>query len=280
MFPRDPARMTVPERKRDIILKLFVHPADEDYLASRWSYRMGLFLHFYWSAAQAVEKYFKASLLAAGQSSKGYSHDLERLFDDVLALDPNGIIQRAIALPDTTGKGKDAWESRDTRSFVRYLADYGDPDNRYGIMGRRVLGPDIHVLDALCLASRSLIRSLGIVPRCADLDLPWQLSCDCTLEQLWLGRRMATVHEGLADEFKSMNLAFFDAHEHTGSTFGGQHWSMSPLYVHLVKIAERDASSENLRAVSEVKAWIKASVQVTRNPQSPCGSEALPTQNG
>jgi hypothetical protein len=260
-FPIDPAHMTVPQRKHDIILKLFVQPADEDYLVARWSYRMGVFLPYYWAAAQAVEKYLKASLLASGLSSKGFGHDLVRLFDDVANLDTKGFIPKTIAMPDTTGSGKDAWDTHDTRSFIHYLAGYGDPDNRYGIVGRRVVGPDIHVLDAVCLGLRSMVRNFGILPRCAALDLPWHLSCDGLLEQLSTGRRTATVHAGLADEFKNMNLAYF-AKNQDGSTFGGQHWSMSPLYVHLIKTTELNSSSENMKAVAEVKSWVKAHIQV------------------
>lgn len=261
-FPIDPAQMTVLQRKHDIILKLFVQPADEDYLVARWSYRMGLFHQYYWAAAQALEKHLKATLLASGRSSIGFGHDLQRLYEAVATLDTQGIIPQTIDMPDTTGMGKEMWDKLETRTFIAYLSSYGDPDNRYGIIGRRVIAPDIHVLDALCHALRSMIRHFGVVPRCAELDRSWHLSCDGLLEQLFSGRRQATVHADLAAEFKTMNLAFVDRDQVAGSTFGGQHWSMSPLYVHLVKIAETNPSDENLQAVAEVKAWVKANIVV------------------
>ena len=261
--------MTVLQRKHDIILKLFIQPADEDYLVARWSYRMGLFHQYYWAAAQALEKYLKAALLASGRSSIGFWHDLQRLYEAVATLDTQGIIPQTIDMPDTTSMGKEMWDKLEARTFIAYLSGYGDPANRYRIIGRRVMGPDIHVLDAICQALRSMIHHFGIVLRCAELDRSWHLSCDGLLEQLFTGRRKATVHADLAGEFKSMNLAFVDKDEIAGSTFGGQHWSMSPLYVHLVKIAETDPSDENLQAVSDVKAWVKASFVVGKaSPRS------------
>ncbi len=60
----------------DYITRSFRDVADEDYLAARALYRVGLDLQFLWSALQAVEKYLKAILLYNGIGIKDLRHDL------------------------------------------------------------------------------------------------------------------------------------------------------------------------------------------------------------
>jgi HEPN domain len=260
-FPPRPNEMTVDQRKRELILRLFVSPADEDFLSARWCYRMGLFQHFYWSAAQALEKYMKACLLANGDTAD-VGHDLRKLHEAVLGLDATGILPQKITLPETTGMGAEMWATRDMAEFVQYLSSYGDPDNRYGLIGIRVVGPDIHVLDMLCLSLRRLLHRIGIRPRCSEYSEDWHVSCDGLLERASTGRKWASENRELGSEFKNMNIAFFENHSSDESTFGGQHYSASPLYVHLVKIAEMYPTTENISAVEELRAWVKVNIRM------------------
>ena len=69
--------------KNEVVTEMFVDPADHDYVVSRWCYQNCLFGSFFWNAAQAIEKYLKASLLLNGRSSKKFGHDLVRLYDAV-----------------------------------------------------------------------------------------------------------------------------------------------------------------------------------------------------
>ena len=65
----------------DFAFRCFRDMADEDYVAARMSYRASLLQPFLWSSLQAIEKYFKCSLLLRRVSSKGVGHDLQKALE-------------------------------------------------------------------------------------------------------------------------------------------------------------------------------------------------------
>jgi hypothetical protein len=67
-------------QKTALVEEIFINTADEDYVMARWCFLNRLSRHFFWNAAQSLEKYLKAALLLNGFSSKGYNHNLVRLF--------------------------------------------------------------------------------------------------------------------------------------------------------------------------------------------------------
>ena len=54
--------------KNSIVTSMFVDPGDENYVMARIAYHGGLYQDFFWNAAQATEKYLKASLLLNGET--------------------------------------------------------------------------------------------------------------------------------------------------------------------------------------------------------------------
>lgn len=68
-------------------MRSFRDIADQDYITARLCYRSDLMLQFYWSALQAIEKYFKAILLFNRIESLHDGHDLEALYSKVLQID-------------------------------------------------------------------------------------------------------------------------------------------------------------------------------------------------
>ncbi len=121
--------MNLTDRKIDLILKMYVGPADENYITARSSYSNGLFHVFYWCAAQSCEKYLKAILLLQGQHAQGYGHDLAKLFQDARRNDPGNIIPDFLSIPKTTAMGYESWQGKRTSLYIDYLATYGAPDN-------------------------------------------------------------------------------------------------------------------------------------------------------
>jgi HEPN domain-containing protein len=61
----------------DFATRSFRDVADQDYIASRLSYRHGLIPQFHWQALQALEKYIKAILLYNRIKAKNINHDLD-----------------------------------------------------------------------------------------------------------------------------------------------------------------------------------------------------------
>jgi hypothetical protein len=56
--------------KHDIVKELFLKTADQTYVVACWCFLNRLYLDFYWNAAHALEKLFKAVLLVNGRSAK------------------------------------------------------------------------------------------------------------------------------------------------------------------------------------------------------------------
>lgn len=60
----------------DLATRSFRNIADQDYIAARACYRLGLTVQFLFLSQQAIEKYFKAILLYNLRSSKGLYHSI------------------------------------------------------------------------------------------------------------------------------------------------------------------------------------------------------------
>ena len=102
--------------------------ADKDYISGRMSFRVDLVDQFLWSGLQAVEKYFKATLLFNNESTLDLSHDLNKAFKRLLAIQnarfdfPQGM-----------------------KEFIEYLTVYGK--NRYWEFPSYTVGYELSDLD-------------------------------------------------------------------------------------------------------------------------------------
>lgn len=133
-----------------VIIESFIEPADHDYLAARSLAIGGLHRSFFWSAAQAVEKYLKAFLLLNNVSVKKFSHNLVGLlteagkaesgFGDIDLAPHTALTLPTEVLPLT----------RFTRaSFIAELEKYGSPNNRYNKYGSIYDTGHLFALDSL-----------------------------------------------------------------------------------------------------------------------------------
>lgn len=270
--------MTLEDRKVELICQLFIDPADEDYMAARWAYSVGIFHSFYWSAAQAFEKYLKAILLFQEESTIGYGHKLVSLLQKAKQLDKNSCLPKSFDLPDTTAMGKETWQEKPMELFADYLQSYGSVHNRYAIVGTFVNGPVLHVLDICCLAFRKYIRSTNflscdIFDFCSRDNFPsekienpecWMIGPKQMLERLYMGRYRVGENKELRQAFLNMNFAFSDTRNDEERTFGGQHFTGSPLYNHLVRFTELDTSEDNRMIVRELRSWVQKNIQISR----------------
>ena len=146
-----------------IVNEMFVHTADENYIAARWCFEQRLHTDFFWLGTHALEKYMKAILLHNGRSVKRYGHDVVRLYSAVHTIGKSllpGTLKRPATL---TGLH---WVNRTAKQFVEHLALNGSPENRYLSYGISTRSQDLHMLDAMVYATRRLI---------CPLDEPLQL---------------------------------------------------------------------------------------------------------
>ena len=120
-----------PETRAGIIdyaNRSFRDVADQDYIAARACYRLGLEQQFLWMALQALEKYLKAIHLFNFQSTKSYGHHIKK------ALDALGQIKDIpFDFPN------------DVRLFVEYLGKQGG--NRYFTQPFFTVGEELLLLD-------------------------------------------------------------------------------------------------------------------------------------
>jgi HEPN domain-containing protein len=286
--------MDVTDRKIDLTLRLYVDPADEDYLAARVAYSNGLFHIFYWCAAQACEKYLKACCLLQDRSAQNYGHDLVCLFQDVRQHDQHGVLPEQLDLPETSAMGRAAWQGKTSALYVGYLAKYGSPNNRYAFDGTLVNGPVMHALDILCCALRLLMRttnltggdlfahqSSGLAPyeRIAD-DQGWMIDPLLLLERLFVEQYQVGQSRALHDAFSNMNFAFFQTRSEGESSFGGQHFHGSPLYNHLVRLAEIEPSPQNQEAVAQLRDWAAQNIHMTNDVRGQLGLPKMRQRSG
>lgn len=148
---------TIAALKRHLIAELFVRTADENYITARWCVVNGMYIDFFWMAAQAIEKYLKAVLLLNGRSAKGYGHNIARLYRDVKsiagALLPDRLVQPA-------NLQISHWHECTAERFIEQLARYGNPDSRYLVFGFQAEPEHLFMLDMMVFAIRRLFCPL------------------------------------------------------------------------------------------------------------------------
>jgi HEPN domain-containing protein len=149
--------MLVAASKANLIQELFVRTADENYITARWCAINGLNTDFLWLSVHSLEKYIKAALLQNGRSSKGYSHDVVKLYSDLKAIAGDllpGKLEKPASLDIYY------WIERTPEEFMSHLLANGNAHNRYLIYGHATSGQDLHMLDGMVFAIRRLIYPL------------------------------------------------------------------------------------------------------------------------
>jgi hypothetical protein len=265
------------ERKSDLILRLFVDTADQDYLTARWCYCVGNFHTFAWLAEQAIEKYCKAFLLYQDISVQKFkNHNIVVLFAEVRARDKNCVLPDKITLGGSEALGTDEWQGKSVEEHIKYFNKYGSAHNRYGLVGLNVTQPHLHGMDAICYSLRAAMQSQSFVPegvfeqqlrltRPEDkfeglVKLPWMLAPTAQLERLYLKKLSIGDDEVQQRVFKNLNHAFFDEHEEDESAFSGWSFRGSPLGNHLVRLAVIEPTDHSKEMVNQMREWVRDNV--------------------
>jgi hypothetical protein len=123
----------------DVIYDSFIIPGDQDYLTARLLAQKGLLRAFYWSAAQAIEKYLKAFLLFNGGNAvdKYKRHPIRQLFND--AANINKVIKNISMEPhadiNIKKDHRHLLQSITLDKFIEDIEVHGSSDNRYNSSG-------------------------------------------------------------------------------------------------------------------------------------------------
>jgi HEPN domain len=140
--------------KSHIISETFVRSADENYITARWCAQSGQHTDFAWLTVHALEKYIKAFLLANGRSAKAYSHDIEKLYEAMVSVCGQDLINVSLV------GGLETQKAISAESFLSEIYTFGNPDARYGIFGSSISWNDLKNLDSMVFAIRRLICPL------------------------------------------------------------------------------------------------------------------------
>ena len=134
-----------------MIIESFLEPADEDYLAARALAIGGMYRSFFWSAAQAVEKYLKAYLLLHGVSVLPFSrgHELGKLLTAAEKVAPGFSHIDLAPHPSIEPPDDFPLSHFELDGFIAVLEKYGSPNNRYNNYGAIYDTGHLFALDTL-----------------------------------------------------------------------------------------------------------------------------------
>lgn len=154
---------SIEARIANVIIESFLEPADDDYLAARSLAIGGLYRSFFWSAAQAVEKYVKTYLLLHGVSVLPFSrgHELGKLLREAEKVSPGFSEIDLAPHPAITPPAHFPLSKFKLCSFITGLEKYGSPNNRYNNYGAIYDTGHLFALDTLAYHLRNKIK----VPR-------------------------------------------------------------------------------------------------------------------
>ena len=159
-------------RIKQIIVDVFVTPADNDYVAARFMALTGQYRAFFWPALQAIEKYLKANFLIEGKSVKGsdFGHkivEMAKRFDSQYSIFAD--VQFAPAGEHVDLEKNDLWGSQEPFDFIRSVEKFGTASNRYNFFGadfeasyQPKLDQLIYILRSRCVGSE-LLAGVGKV---------------------------------------------------------------------------------------------------------------------
>lgn len=151
-----------------VIYDSFVVTADQDYLTARMFSINNLYRSFFWSAAQAIEKYLKSFLLMHGKSvlgsKKSNGHSLTPFLDIAKEIDPTiGLVildpHRSLRISPWAKDNIDIFGLHD---FVKKIEELGNPNNRYNSSGIDFNTGYLFALDKFVYEIRSRIHAPSI----------------------------------------------------------------------------------------------------------------------
>jgi len=257
--------------KNNVVTQMFVDTADQNYVIARWAYHRELFLDFFWTACQALEKYLKASLLLNGRCARHQGHNLIVLFDEVeeYAADffPSLLIQ-PLKLNQLTGASK--WRDETPRQFIDRFNDLGNSNNRYNVFGYTQRWEDLHHFDQMVYAVRRVAFNLDASP---FINQPSGTTSPRTVREalerikgysprLGSSRLDKILNSKKDDELREAglkyNFSFAPAnYEHpTGTMRIGTSATNSALYQRIVRQADRTGPSTGDREAAELGEWV------------------------
>jgi len=247
--------------------------ADQDYILARISYHEQMVNSFFWAAGQAIEKYLKASLLLNGKSSKGYNHDLVKLFEAVNQY-ASDLFPERLTKPSQLRTA--FWHEEETPvEFLKRIKPYTDPNSRYNIFGYILSPEDLFHLDQFIFAARRVAFRLDAYP---FLGQPkYRQGVPQTVREMLvrspkyeprknlLGKiKKANSNHKLYDAALSFNFPFApDDYDHKQIQIGSN-WAGPVLYRLIFALLEKPRSSLDTDA-ADLTDWVVENISLPKD---------------
>ena len=263
--------------KNNVVTEMFVDTADQNYLIARWTYHRHLFLEFFWNAAQALEKYLKASLLLNGCSAiyngnkKPYRHNLTLLFDEVRTY-ANDFFLEPLTRPAGLDRLIDTshWHDETPAGFLERFSSLGDANNRYAVFGYTQRWEDLHHLDQMVYRIRRVAYPLDMSwpPGSIEKTVRERLERSPHFSPRSLGSRLYKTLESkeddeLRDAGLCLNFSFAPDYDHTKDGISiGTSSSTTVLYQRIIKRAESSKTLSDDQDVIDLADWVRNNIKL------------------
>lgn len=253
--------------KDRLVTEIFLETADEDYVTARWLFLNGLHRMFFWNAAQAIEKYLKASLLLNGYSAIYKGHPIEKLFDHVMTF-AGELIPKQLEAPSSIkqfSEMNELWRDPTTKRFVVRVAAEGDPSNRYDYFGIELEPGDLYKLDQTVFALRNLAVKLD-----AELDpvnYPGMTNFDFIKKHPARQLRPCSAH--LVDPSKAPPSVYSSACENN-FPFAPKSFEHHPvpLSIHVTVPSLEFLWKNEIENATMLRRWVKKNIKLNNHEES------------
>ncbi|MBI1173195.1 hypothetical protein GC209_17540 [bacterium] len=210
--------MTSPAENSELlhaIWRMFLEPADYDYACARACIFQRQAYSFYWSAAQAIEKYLKCTLLLNSMSVKDEGHRLSSMttkfrnrFPKIL---PLVLIPPKFMELNVADERFDRSNAEPFDKFVDRIEKSGSPHNRYRHYSLAFYESDLHKLDEVVFQIRRTCFPLGARRRQTEKIYSELLAEDPSLQGHDTFDLLLNIRgdASLSRNLKKMNFSFF-----------------------------------------------------------------------
>lgn len=262
--------------KNNVVTSMFVDPGDENYVMARIAYHSGLYQDFFWNAAQAAEKYLKASLLLNGETliknngHNKFGHNLVRLHRklETYALE---FVPERLSKPSQLSDVH--WRSETPQEFVERLNTAGDPSARYNVHGYTKRWEDLCHLDQYLWSIRRLAFRLDLVTAPARMrtnpNVPQTVADQLRRSSTYSPRAVASrltkltgprSRAELRDAFLKGNFPFAPADHDHGRIFHGTSASNPVLYRRIFAYLSEEGDTEVNPTVADLADWAASNI--------------------
>ncbi len=262
--------------KNNIVTNMFVDPGDDNYVMARIAYHSGLYQDFFWNAAQAAEKYLKASLLLNGETlvkSNGHNkfgHNLVRLFRKVESY-AGEFFPDSLTKPSQLGDVH--WREETPQKFVERLNAAGDPSARYNVHGYSKQWEDLCHLDQYLWAARRVAFQLDLIIAPRQLrtnpDVPQTVADHLRRSSNYTPRSVASrlakltgprSRAELRDAFFKGNFPFAPQDYDHGPIFHGTAGSNPVLYRRILAYVQDEGDVAANPKIADLADWAASNI--------------------